>query len=814
MVLRLRSVTWQPAGQRLLVIEDDPLYCNLISRLLRDADERAVADIAPTLAAAHEMLDLHHYDTVLVDVSLPDGSGLELAAELGQRRVAPPVIVVTGSDGREVWAETAAVGATTLLPKSLLSAERLAGTLEFSYEVTASERIAALTASIASTAASSIERTVADLAVERLVDHLHLDGASMRIADGDGAEVITVGATTGNGAEYVIDRTLHGWSAMLTIDAPPRRWGRVDSALENLCDVVLSRMLLDASYRRLDLSEHRYRAVADASADLILTLDGDDVVLAANRASWAELDLDPSGVALSTLAEQNTVMALAAQLLDTARATGEPSHLDDRPVDGGGRRRWYSGRAIHAGGGPDDGAMHLVMSETTGRVLTEHELSTLALTDPLTGLANRRLAIDRLQHALDQVGRRSGMVVVAQLDIDHFKSINDLYGHAAGDAALCAIGRRLTALVRGADTAARLGGDEFLIIAEGLPDAASAEQLISRLHHELGGEVAFTERKFDIGVSLGYVIVFERSMDADEVLRRADAALYRSKSDGRNRFTAFADQDNVFGSVAEISRELRQGIDDDRFRLRYQPIVNGDRIVGLEALVRLQHPTHGEVPPHEFIGVLIESPMLVPIGEWIMTTAISRLAAWTAESISDDALRMHVNVVPQQLADANFIDHVLRELDRTGVDPHRLVIEITEQSLLDLSRRSSGLKRLAEGGVGLYLDDFGTGASSITHLRSAVLHGLKIDRSFITGALTDRRDADIVDGLISLGRSLGLDVVIEGVEHLDQLARFAAPDVSVQGFVYSVPLDDTEISALLVDSTTAPIVARTHHADA
>ncbi|MEM9034374.1 MAG: EAL domain-containing protein [Actinomycetota bacterium] len=803
-------MTWQPVGQRLLVIDDDPLYQSLISRLLADADDEAVTDVAPTLGSAHEMLYLHHYDAVLVDVTLPDGSGLDLAADLSQEQLAPPVIVITGSDGREVWADAAAAGATTVLPKSLLSAERLAGTLEFSYEVTASERIATLTASIATDTTGTVEPSVIDEVIDRLVGHLNLDRASIRIIDPDGSVVATAGSTSGGRPEHVIARTLDGWSAVLTIEASDRRWGRVDAALGNLCDVVLSRTLLEASYQQLDLSEHRYRAVADASADLIMTVDEADTVVAANLALRAELGIDPLHTTLPNLALTNPVMALAARLLTSARQSGEPAHLDDRPIDNGGTRRWYSGRAIPAGGVPDDEAMHLVITETTGRVVTEHELSTLALTDPLTGLANRRLALDRLQHALDQVGRRTGLVVVAQLDIDHFKSINDLYGHAAGDAALCAIGRRLNALVRGADTAARLGGDEFLIIAEGVPDADTAGKLIARLHHDLGGQVAFADRNFEISVSLGYVTVHERSMEADEVLRRADAALYRSKSDGRNRFTEFEDHDHIFGSVAEISRELRHGIDEERFRLRYQPIVNGDRIVGLEALVRLHHPVHGEISPHEFIGVLIESPMLVPIGEWIITTAINRLAAWTAEGISDDQLRMHVNVVPQQLADATFIDHVLTELARAGVDPHRLVIEITEQSLLDLSRRSSGLKRLAEGGVGLYLDDFGTGASSITHLRSAVLQGLKIDRSFISGALAERRDADIVDGLISLGRSLGLDVIVEGIEHLDQLERFAPADVSVQGFVYSVPLDDDEIQTLLVDSSSSRLVARTH----
>ncbi|MEM8904505.1 MAG: EAL domain-containing protein, partial [Actinomycetota bacterium] len=744
-------MAWQPSGQRVLIVEDDPLFGTIIERLLRAADPSATTEVAIDLTSARAKLTTTSYDVVLTGVTLPDGSGFALADELADETATPPVIIITGSDDREVWGEAAEAGATTVLTKSALSEERLAGALEFSYEVTASERAAGLIAALASDLGGAIDEAQVRVVLDRLRTQLGLERAVLTVLDDDGERALDVVVGDPNGhAARAITRAHDGWTIALELHATERAWGRVEAALEGLCDVVLAHVQLARSRRLVDLSESRYRAVANATSDLIMTVDARGTILTANAAVLDELDDEAVGTSLRRLVGSSPVAELALQLLRSVQSNHEPARLDDRPIDGDGRRRWFSGRAIPAEPGPDAQAVHLVLSETTGRVLTENELSTLALTDPLTGLSNRRLAMDRIQHALDQVGRRPGAVIVCQFDIDHFKAINDLYGHAAGDAALSAVGQRLRSLVRDADTAARLGGDEFLVVAEGLPDAETGRRLIQRLHGELGGSVAFADRSFDINVSLGYATVVDRGLAADEVLRRADAALYRAKNDGRNRYVEYEDGAHVFGSVAEVTRELRQAFDEDRFRLAYQPIVRAGSTCGAEALLRLIHPVHGEVAPIEFIDVLINSPLLIPVGQWVVTASLDQVAEWNRSGRIDASFQCHVNVTPQQLGDTNFIDHVLREIERTGVEPSQLVIEVTEQSLLDLTRRSSSLARLSEAGVGLFLDDFGTGASSITHLRTPLLDGLKIDRSFVAGATADPRDADIVDGLISL----------------------------------------------------------------
>ncbi|MEO1064561.1 MAG: EAL domain-containing protein [Actinomycetota bacterium] len=786
-------------------MEDDPLFGKIIERLLAAADPTSASEMAGDLAAARTRLADHDFDVVLTDVSLPDGTGFDLANELAEVTTAPPVVIITGSDDRGIWGEAAEAGATTVLTKSALSEERLAGALEFSYEVTASARAAGLIAALASDLCGAIDGPRVQQVLDRLISQLGLDQAILSVTDADRIRVLdaAVGSPTDHPTRTIV-RGHDGWEISLVLRASERAWGRVEATLGGLCDVVLAHAQLAESRRLVDLSDSRHRAVADATADLIMTVDAHGTLLAANAALRDEIGEGIVGSRLRQLVGTSPVVDLALQLLRSVQSSGEASELDDRPVDVDGRRRWYSGRAIPAEPGPDDQAVHLVLSETTGRVLTENELSTLALTDPLTGLSNRRLAMDRIQHALDQVGRRPGAVVVCQFDIDHFKAINDLYGHAAGDAALSAIGQRLRSLVRDADTAARLGGDEFLVVAEGLPDAATGRRLIDRLHSQLGGSVAFADRTFDISVSLGFATVVDRGLAADEVLRRADAALYRAKNDGRNRYVEYEDGTHVFGSVAEVTRELRRAMDEERFRLLYQPIVNGGSICGVEALIRLEHPVHGEIAPKEFVDVLINSPLLVPVGQWVITSALGQVATWEQGAGIGEHFHCHVNVAPQQLSDTNFIDHVLHEIDRTGVEPSRLVIEVTEQSLLDLTRRSSGLARLSEAGVGLYLDDFGTGASSIAHLRTPLLDGLKIDRSFVAGATADPRDADIVDGLISLGHSLGLDVVVEGIERPDQLARFAPDDsVCVQGFVYAPPLPAERLGPYLANGATS-----------
>ena len=470
-------------------------------------------------------------------------------------------------------------------------------------------------------------------------------------------------------------------------------------------------------------------------------------------------------------------------------------------MEADGLRRWYSGRALP--GSSQTGAqvtdvVHVVLSDSTHRVLTEHELSTLALTDPLTGLANRRLAMDRLEHALEQLGRREGALFVATLDIDYFKSINDLNGHGVGDEVIKAVARRLSTMARRSDTCARLGGDEFLVVAEGVQGNEGGQLLATRIHEAFSGAVTLPDRVLPISVSLGYVIVDDPAITAEEALRRSDEAVYAAKSDGRNRVSAYLGGAPLFDSGAELAGELRRANTDGRFRLRFQPMTTPDgRVVAAEALLRLDHERYGEVEPEHFLDSLLESPLVGPVGRMVASTAVEQLATWRADGAVPGDFRMHLNVAPHQLSDSGFVDHILTELARTGVPPGALALEITEQTLSELARRSSVLTRAAGAGIGLYLDGFGTGSSSIANLRSTTLRGIKIDRSLTAHLDADPRSSEIINGLVALSRQLSLDVVIQGVETGGHLARLdrclgESPELKVQGYHLGRPMTPAE----------------------
>lgn len=822
----------------MLLVEDEQLFRDVIRRFLHAADPSLRVDVAETLDAADTALRDTRYDVVLVDVRLPDGSGLDLASALTHSDHAPPVVVVTGVDDRQVWARSADIGAVVVLPKASLSAERMAGALAFAFEVTASQRASELTADAAAELSRGPDPEVLRDLLHRLCTALALDGASLTLSrDGESTTRVDVGSRARTPA-YRVRSSRQGWDASLELHASDRRWAPVGPALAVFCDVTVSSWRLAATSAQLTDSERRCRAIADATADLIMTFDRDDRLLAANAAAVIALGGEtgtagpPVGRRLPDLLPALPALAVAAGLTAEIRRSGRPTTLVDQPVEADGLRRWYSGRALPgdpgpeavagsgAAGGPGAAArgsdvVHVVLSDCTARVLTEHELSTLALTDPLTGLANRRLAMDRLKHALEQLGRRNGALFVALLDIDFFKSINDLNGHGAGDEVIRSVARRLSAMARRADTCARLGGDEFLVVAEGVQGTEGGQLLATRIHEALTGGVTLPDRVLPISVSLGYTIVDDPTMTAEEALRRADEAAYVAKSGGRNQVAVYEGGSPLFDSGAALVQALHEAYESGRFRLRFQPLaaVSG-RVVGAEALLRLDHDRYGEVTPEHFIETLLESPLVVPVGRLVVSSAVEQLAAWRTDGVVDQDFRMHVNVAPHQLGDSGFVDHLLTELARTGVPPSALALEITEQTLADVTRRSSALSRVAGAGIRLFLGDFGTGGSPITHLRSTTLSGIKIDRCFTEHLDSTPRDVEIVRGLIALGQHLDLDLVVEGVEtpgHLTALTGCLAQvnRVALQGFHLGCPMTDTEFVEHVrggpVDLTPTPV---------
>ncbi|HYT38931.1 MAG TPA: EAL domain-containing protein, partial [Acidimicrobiia bacterium] len=432
---------------------------------------------------------------------------------------------------------------------------------------------------------------------------------------------------------------------------------------------------------------------------------------------------------------------------------------------------------------------------------TETALAHQALHDPLTGLPNRALLLDRLAQAAARGGRQPAPLAVLFLDLDRFKVVNDGLGHRAGDELLQAVANRLLAVVRPGDTVARLGGDEFVVLCEHLPNDDQAVELADRIAEVLSRPVTVSGRDVTISASVGIVIADAGHVGAEELLRDADTAMYQAKAEGRARFALFdpPSRRQVMDRL-ETEVALRRAIDRGDLRLCYQPELSLDdgRIVGLEALLRWQHPEKGLQLPGQFLPLAEETGLIVPIGEWALEEAC-RMAS-TLQRANRPSV-VWVNLSGRQLAEPGLPSTIARILGETGADPTSLGLEITESVIMGDTRLSEETLRTLKGlGVRIAIDDFGTGFSSLSRLRSFPVDALKVDRSFVAGISHDEEDSAIVVAVVGLARSLGMSAVAEGVETLEQAAALRAIGCdAAQGFYFSPPVDEQSAVTMLGD---------------
>ena len=422
----------------------------------------------------------------------------------------------------------------------------------------------------------------------------------------------------------------------------------------------------------------------------------------------------------------------------------------------------------------------------------EEELSFLATHDALTGLPNRTLILDRTAQMLARSRRSQTPAAALFIDLDNFKDINDTLGHSAGDELLRAVAARLDGVVRDTDALGRLGGDEFVVVSEELSLAAGpelvAERLLDALKHPF--EVGEREKtRVVVTASIGIAIADHSS--AEELLRNADIAMYRAKWDGRNGYAVFkSDMRESVRNRVELEMDLRDALERGEFFLAYQPTIDlGDlRPTGVEALLRWRHPTRGTLQPETFIPLLEESGLIIEVGRWVLEEACSQVAKWRAGGFPLDVA---VNVSGRQLDTDAITADIEFALERSGLDPSALTVEVTETSLMrnveETARRLTAIKRL---GVRIAIDDFGTGYSSLAHLQRFPVDALKIDRSFISGLRDNQEGETLIHSLVQLGKALSIETFAEGIEGQDELSLLQAEECdSGQGFLFARPLD-------------------------
>ena len=459
--------------------------------------------------------------------------------------------------------------------------------------------------------------------------------------------------------------------------------------------------------------------------------------------------------------------------------------------------------------------MVVITRDITRSKIAEEEIRNLAFYDPLTGLPNRRLFLDRLHKSIAGSGRADDMRAVLFVDIDNFRSINDSLGHRIGDLLLREIAGRLNGCVRQTDTVARVGGDEFVVIVESLSPntelaAAEVEAIARKILGAVDQHYAFDEHRCSSTASIGIAMYCDQWESADEVLRQAEIAMYHAKAAGRNTTKFFSP---VLQSAVQVriamEEDLRRAIESDELVVYYQPQFSRGRITGVEALIRWNHPKRGLLGPGEFIPLAEETGLIHPLGTWVLESVCRQLVKWAGREATA-GLRAAVNISALQLHHRDFVETVRNTLRITGANPRFLNLELTESMLVEniegAIAKMADLKLL---GLHFSLDDFGTGYSSLSYLKRLPLDSLKIDRVFVRDIAVDSSSAAIAHSIVSLSRAMGLSVVAEGIENeeqLDCLRRIGCREF--QGYYFSTPIPIDQLERLLLaNAHSAPLSA-------
>ena len=551
----------------------------------------------------------------------------------------------------------------------------------------------------------------------------------------------------------------------------------------------------------LHASEAELHALVGAMSDVIVALDrnGRYVKIAASAADarhrapveWLGRTVNevlPAGTA-------ETVHACVTRALESRRPVDVEYSLEIE-----GATAWFAGTVSPM----DEDAVVWVARDITSRKQLESQLAYQALHDPLTGLANRALFHDRVEHALAGMERVGGRLAVLFLDLDDFKTVNDSLGHTEGDRLLAAVAARFLNATRGCDTVARLGGDEFAVLLESVSTDSDVITVAERIASSLRSPVVLDEKPVAVSASMGIARAGDAD-GADELLRNADVAMYTAKGAGKGRYAIFAPE--MHKSLVDrmaLENDLRDGIARGELRLMFQPIVDlsTGRMAAAEALVRWQHPTRGLLAPNVFIPMAEDTGLIVPLGRWVIGEACRQAATWRAPTPLDERPTVTVNLSGRQFQHADLVRDVAAALAESTLEPNRLVLEITETVIMrDVDATLARLLELKALGVRLAIDDFGTGYSSLGSLRRFPIDVLKIDKAFVDGITLGGNDAALARTIIALGDMLSLRTVAEGIEDSQQFRALRELGCELgQGYLFAKPQPPEAFTALLAAS--------------
>jgi diguanylate cyclase (GGDEF)-like protein/PAS domain S-box-containing protein len=553
----------------------------------------------------------------------------------------------------------------------------------------------------------------------------------------------------------------------------------------------------------LSASEERFRSLVQNSSDLIAVIDPQMTLAHASESVERFLGRtsgDATGGSFLRFVHEEDRPKFQASLAEALNLPRSPVAVECRVV---GRNGAWSNLEIvmtNLLNEPSVNGIVVNAHDVTERKRLEDQLSHQAFHDPLTGLANRALFHDRVEHALRRSFRLKEPLAVLFLDLDGFKAVNDSAGHAAGDALLTEFASRLTAWARPGDTVARLGGDEFAVLLEGLIEPREAESFAIRVIERSRDEYVIDGRRMFVGLSIGIGVRTDTDDSAQVLLRNADVAMYIAKARGKGRYEVFSpDMHAPILARLEIETELRTAIEHGDLRVHYQPIVefSSERVVALEALVRWEHPERGLIPPDEFVPVAEQSGLIHRMGEFVLDEACRALRS--LQPSPEGPIHVTVNLSAAQFESPELPQIVAAALRRSELAPELLVLEITETTVMsDTELTVQRLKALKKLGVRLAIDDFGTGYSSLSYLRRFPVDILKIDRSFVRNIDGSAEESALAQAILKLAQTFKLDAVAEGIERHEQLDALTQMGCRFgQGFYFSKPRPLDDIKPLL-----------------
>jgi diguanylate cyclase (GGDEF)-like protein len=447
----------------------------------------------------------------------------------------------------------------------------------------------------------------------------------------------------------------------------------------------------------------------------------------------------------------------------------------------------------------------ILQDEIIERQRIQEQLAYDALHDGLTGLANRVLLMDRLNHAIEVTKREYEFTYsILFLDVDNFKTINDRLGHTVGDSVLFEIGQRLKNCTRSLDTVARYGGDEFVILLEYANEKNTAISVLDRILSDLVRPIFLNGKEVLITCSIGIVQEISEYTNSEDVLRDADFALYRAKEKGKAQYEIFDETMRTLAMTRlEIENDLRRAITNREFILNYQPIFLLDKstIIGLEALVRWQHPLRGLLMPSEFIPAAEETGLILQLGDWVLHEACTQMKYWHKEFPGLNFLSISVNISGKQINHKGFVDNVKHIIDLTGIDPSKLQLEITETALVEnQSLVNDVILDLQKIGVTFMIDDFGIGYSSLKYLQNFSVNTIKIDKSFIKDILDGKKGFELIKSIILMAQGMGIETIAEGIEDDEQLKKLISLNCKFgQGYLMAKPMNSRMVNASLRD---------------